>query len=161
MLFTTWQNLLSDKKIAQAPGIYFIYDNHGRCLYVGQAKNVRHRLVEHIRPGTLNKRSRVGAFICRWSDHSVGWPIVVIEEKDFSAVWKSFKSQSLGNFLAFGADPTWDASSRRIIENYLIFLNSPIYNALMNNAPAKRGLSKVEVEYYLGPNSRYPQSVAW
>lgn len=43
-------------KIEEIPGIYYLYDRNKKLLYVGQAKNLYNRLIQH-RSGHSNSRS--------------------------------------------------------------------------------------------------------
>jgi hypothetical protein len=47
--------------IPLSPGVYLLYDNEGRFIYVGKASNLRHIVAAHFMPSEDNLRIRMFA----------------------------------------------------------------------------------------------------
>ena len=107
---------LIDKNIKNFSGIYLLFDNNLRLLYVGQTDFLRKRLLAHISPrnsGRIKKRSLKKEFFS-----SIGYNSI-IPLKERIAYYSFFPMKS--------------KKKRKLHEVLLIMLLNPKYNYKMGN----------------------------
>jgi len=94
-----------DKTISNASGIYFLYDEGGLLLYIGKAKYLRQRILQHVSDGN-SSRYKAG------EDLSYGSTSII----------------PLGSVKSFSYIEIDDGEKRDVYEMILISILKPFFN---------------------------------
>ena len=99
-------------------GCYVYYDKHGRCLYVGEARNLYTRFEEHIRGWTGS------------NEYIIEDPVKVNSEGD--PLLHIFNLNECFHHMDIWLLDTYDAQARKLLEQILFFTHNPLHNNYSN-----------------------------